>query len=100
MFWIKALNENVPAWQGAQPIVTLYESERQFAALKPKKDLLTERPNNEEREGWSYFVVPLAGNEMWERTGELPATLNYVTISVDSWGAPPLHVWIDGMSVR
>ncbi|MHB0958043.1 MAG: right-handed parallel beta-helix repeat-containing protein [Pirellulaceae bacterium] len=100
VFWIRALNENVPAWQGPQPIITLYESEQKFAKLTPKVDFLSARPNNEEREGWSYFVVPLAGNEQWERTGELPVTLNYVTIGCDSWGAPPLHIWIDGMSVR
>jgi parallel beta-helix repeat protein len=100
VFWIKAINENVPAWQGPQPIITLYESEQQFAVLTPKTDFLSSRPNNEEREGWSYFVVPLAGNEQWERTGAVPATLNYVTISCDSWGAPPLRIWLDGMSIR
>ena len=30
----------------------------------------------------------------------VPATLNYLTIGFDSWGAPPLWIWIDGMSVR
>jgi len=100
VFWIKAINENVPAWQGAQPVVTLYESEERFALFTPKDDLLSSRPNNEEREGWSYFVVPLAGDDRWERTGDLPAKLNYVTIGCDSWGAPPLRIWLDGISVR
>jgi hypothetical protein len=90
----------VPAWQGPQPIITLYESEQKFATLTPKTDFLSSRPNNEEREGWSYFVVPLAGNAQWERTGAVPVTLNYVTISCDSWGAPPLRIWLDGMSIR
>ena len=100
VFWIKAINENVPAWQGPQPIITLYESDQKFAVLTPKDDFLSSRPNNEEREGWSYFVVPFAGNEQWERTGDVPATLNYVTIGCDSWGAPPLRIWLDGMSIR
>ncbi|MHB8969113.1 MAG: NosD domain-containing protein [Pirellulaceae bacterium] len=100
VFWIRAINENVPAWQGPQPIITLYESEQKFAVLTPKTDFLSSRPNNEERDGWSYFVVPLAGDEQWERTGDLPVTLNYLTIGCDSWGAPPLQIWIDGMSVR
>ncbi len=100
VFWIKALNENVPAWQGPQPIVALHESEDQYAVFTPADDLLSSRPNNEEREGWSYFVVPLAGDAQWERTGDLPATLNYVTIGCDSWGAPPLRIWLDGMSIQ
>ena len=100
VFWIKAINENVPAWQGPQPIVTLYETEETYAVLTPTVDFLSSRPNNEEREGWSYFVVPLAGNEQWELKGDLPATLNYVTIGCDSWDAPPLRLWIDGLSLR
>ncbi|MCU0959454.1 MAG: right-handed parallel beta-helix repeat-containing protein [Pirellulaceae bacterium] len=100
VFWLRALNENLPAWQGPQPVVTLYESDERFAVLTPKQDLLSSRPNNEEREGWSYFVVPLAGNDQWERTGDLPKTLNFVTIGCDSWGAPPLQIWIDGMSLQ
>ena len=99
VFWVKAINENVPAWQGPQPIVTLYESEKKSAVLTPKADFMSARPNNEEREGWSYFVVPLAGDEQWERKGGLPATLNYVTIGFDSWGAA-LRIWLDGMSVQ
>ena len=37
VFWIKAINENVPAWQGPQPIITLYESDQKFAVLTPKE---------------------------------------------------------------
>jgi hypothetical protein len=100
VFWVKAIDENVPAWQGPQPVVTLYESDAKFALLTPKADLMSGRPNNEDREGWSYLVVPLAGSDQWERKGELPATLNYLTIGFDSWGAPPLWIWLDGMSLR
>jgi parallel beta-helix repeat protein len=100
VFWVKAIDENVPAWQGPQPVVTLYQSEKQFAVLAPKVDFMSARPNNEDREGWSYLVVPLAGSEQWERKGELPATLNWLTIGFDSWGAPPLWIWLDGMSIR
>jgi hypothetical protein len=100
VFWVKAINEHVPAWQGLQPVVTLYESEANFAALTPKTDLMSGRPNNEDREGWSYFVVPLAGSPEWDRKGGLPDRLNYVTLGFDSWGAPPLRIWIDGMGLR
>ena len=44
--------------------------------------------------------MPLAGNDKWKREGEVPATLNYLTIGFDSWGAPPLDIWLDGMSIR
>ncbi|MBN2559593.1 MAG: right-handed parallel beta-helix repeat-containing protein [Phycisphaerae bacterium] len=27
-------------------------------------------------------------------------TLNYLTIAFDSWGAPPLRIWIDGMALK
>jgi len=100
VFWVKAINENVPAWQGLQPIVTFYESEKEFAVLTPTADLMSARPNNEEREGWSYLVLPLAGSPQWKLEGDLPATLNYLTIGFDSWGAPPLRIWIDGMALK
>ena len=100
VFWIRATNANLPAWQGPQPIITLHESAETFATLTPTTDLLSARPNNEEREGWTYLVVPLAGNDKWKREGEVPATLNYLTIGFDSWGAPPLDIWLDGMSIR
>ena len=44
--------------------------------------------------------MPLAGDGQWQRKGELPATLNYLTIGFDSWGAPPLRIWLDGMGLR
>ena len=100
VFWIKAIDENVPAWQDMNPLVTLYESAEKSALLQPAVDLMSQRPNNEEREGWSYFVVPLAGNQLWKRTGPPLAVLNYLTIGFDSWGAPPLQIWIDGMALK
>lgn len=99
-FWIRAINENLPAWQSANPVVTLYESGDRFAVLTPNADLMSHRPNNEEREGWTYFTVPLEGNGGWKREGELPQSLKYLTIGFDSWGAPPLRIWIDGMALR
>jgi len=100
VFWLKVLNENVPAWQDLNPIVTLYESEKQFVRLTPKVDLLAQPPYNEAREGWYRFQVPLAGDEMWQRQGAELATINYLTLGFDSWGAPPLHIWVDGLAFR
>ncbi len=68
--------------------------------LRPAADFMSQRPNNEEREGWSYFAVPLAGSPEWKREGGELAVLNYLTIGFDSWGAPPLRIWIDGLAVK
>jgi len=98
VFWVKALNENVPAWQDVNPIVTLHSGESDAIRLAPRGDLLSQPPYNEAREGWTYFAVPLAGDAVWERTGSDCETIDYVTIGFDSWGAPPLRIWIDGLA--
>ena len=100
VFWIKAINENVPAWQDLNPIVTLYQADGKFVKLTPARDLLSQPPYNEAREGWTYFTVPLTGNELWKREGPELNTLNYLTIGFDSWGAPPLRIWIDGLAIK
>jgi parallel beta-helix repeat protein len=100
VFWIKAINENVPAWQDVNPLITLYESAEKSLVLRPAADLMSQRPNNEEREGWSYFAVPLSGDKSWLRDGKPIEVLNYLTIGFDSWGAPPLRIWIDGMAIK
>jgi parallel beta-helix repeat protein len=97
VFWVKVVNENVPAWQGPNPLITLYESAGRSVVLTPKADFLSQPFHNEEREGWRRFEVPLAGDEQWVREGPALATVNYLTIGFDSWGAPPLRIWIDGL---
>jgi hypothetical protein len=32
--------------------------------------------------------------------GELPATLNYVTIEFFPWGSMPVYVWLDDMTLK
>jgi len=99
VFWIKFLNENVPAWQNANPVVTLYESPSRFARLEAG-DLLSSPPYNEARDGWTYMVVPLQGDALWKREGADLATVNSLTLGFDSWGAPPLTIWIDGLAIK
>ena len=70
VFWIKSINENVPAWQNANPVVTLYESPTKFVRLEPRQDLLSNPPYNEARDGWTYITVPLQGDELWKREGD------------------------------
>jgi parallel beta-helix repeat protein len=97
VFWLKTINEHVPAWQDLNPIVTLHQSESRFVRLTPKRDLLSQPPYNEAREGWTYFAVPLAGDALWDRSGDEIETAHELTIGFDSWGAPPLQIWMDGM---
>jgi hypothetical protein len=99
VFWIKVQNENVPAWQGPNPVVTLHESDSRFISLTPKADLLSQRANNEEREGWSRFAVPLAGDANWVQRGEI-SRVNYITLGFDSWGTPAMNIWVDGMALQ
>jgi parallel beta-helix repeat protein len=98
VFWVKTINEHVPAWQDLNPLVTLHESDSKILRLTPRRDLLSQPPYNEAREGWTYFAVPLAGDATWERSGSDIETANYLTIGFDSWGAPPLRIWIDGLA--
>ncbi len=100
VFWIRSINENVPAWQNANPIVTLHESASRFIRLEPRKDLLSSPPYNEARDGWTYFSVPLEGDELWKREGSKITTVNFLTIGFDSWGMPPLRIWLDGLSIK
>ena len=100
VFWIKSINENVPAWQNANPILTLYESPSRFLRLEPRQDLMSSPPYNEARDGWTYFTVPLKGDDLWKREGHAIATVNFLTIGFDSWGAPPLRIWLDGLAIQ
>jgi len=100
VFWLKTRNENVPAWQDVNPPITLRGSGDEKMTLTPKGDFLSQPPYNEAREGWTYFAVPLAGNDDWKKSGELPAALRAIEIGFDSWGAPPLLIWIDGMGLK
>jgi hypothetical protein len=100
VFWFKGINENVPAWQDANPIVTFHETDEKLLRLMPQGDFLSSPPYNEAREGWYYFAVPLAGNGQWKREGSDITTANWLTIGFDSWGAPPLRIWLDGLALE
>jgi hypothetical protein len=99
MFWLKTINPNLPGWQDMNPVVTLHESDKRLQKLTPKIDLLSHPSYNEAREGWRYFEVPLAGNDQWQREGEIE-TINWLTIGVDSWGHEGLQLWIDGLGLE
>jgi parallel beta-helix repeat protein len=97
VFWLKTINTNIPSWQDANPIVTLYESDDKFARLTPAGDVVGNPPYIEARDGWLYVAVPLAGSKLWKRKGDIE-TINYVSIGFDSWGYGALTFWIDGLA--
>lgn len=99
-FWVKSINNNSASWQGPNPIITLISPGGETSTLTPKPGRLEQPPYNEAREGWTLYVVPLAGGRDWAREGSEIATAEAIAIGFDSWGAEPLRIWIDGLTIR
>lgn len=103
-FWLKTLNPNIPGFQNAGPVLRML-SARGHIELKPSKDanLLNDPPYSEARWLWTRFVIPLGGDERWQRTVAGEATLDRIdalSLSLDSWGATPFTVWLDGLAIE
>jgi parallel beta-helix repeat protein len=98
--WLKAINSDVTGWQGG-PFITLHGPAEQICHLEPAagRDLMRELQHNEEREGWRLLEIPLAGSDAWKRDGQLPQEIHAISIAFDSWGAPPLTIWLDGLAI-
>lgn len=96
-FWLKSINEDATGWQGG-PFVMLSDGNKSYR-IEPKegRDLMRESPYSESREGWRLWEIPLSGNESWEGIGELPTRLDRLSLAFDSWGAPTLRFWLDGL---
>ncbi len=100
VFWIKTINENIPAWQDVNPQIRVVGAKGGVMRLIPTRDWLGSPIATEAREGWTYFCVPLSGNQDWRRDGEHPADVKAIEMGFDSWGAPPLVIWIDGLGLQ
>lgn len=98
-FWLKAINADVTGWQGG-PFIVIHGQDGKLCHIEPQKgrDLMREIDHNEARDGWRRFEIPLQGDERWQRDGELPANARAISIAFDSWGAPPLRLWMDGLA--
>lgn len=98
-FWLKAINADVTGWQGG-PFIVIHGEGDKLCYIEPKKgrDLMREIDQNEARDGWRRFEIPLQGDERWQRDGDLPATAQAISLAFDSWGAPTLRFWIDGLA--
>ena len=96
VFWVKMLNNNIHAWKGLMPTVVIYESPTKFCLLRPNDD-----PKNWQGGiDWIHKTIPLHGNEVWKIEGEVPATMNWMTIEFFPWGVGPFQFWLDGMTVK
>lgn len=100
-FWLKAINSDPTGWQGG-PFVAIHGSDGLTAWIEPKegRDLMRELDNNEEREGWRRFEIPLNGDDRTRLIGKLPAKVKALSLAFDSWGAPPLRIKIDGLAIE
>ncbi len=103
-FWVKAQNPNIPGYQNAGPVVRFLTSAGQIE-LKPAKDgnLLNDPPFSEARWTWMPVVIPLAGDDAWQRTvtGDISLDrIDALSVSLDSWGGDPFEVWLDGLTVE
>jgi parallel beta-helix repeat protein len=101
-FWIKTQNPNIPGWQNAGPVITLFGKEGSYV-YKPAKDgnVLANAPFSEGRWTWLYMEIPLAGDARWTRRSAGTISLDRVEalgIGLDSWGGRPFSVWLDGLS--
>lgn len=99
VFWIKFQNENIPGWQGPNPVVEL-QGHQATLKLTPDIDRLAQPSEIEAREGWTRFEVPIATAPGWKRSGVAPQQIETLGLGLDSWGSDPLTVWIDGISFR
>jgi parallel beta-helix repeat protein len=103
-FWIRVQNPNVPSWQNTGPVVTL-ESSGGRAVYGPANggNALLDLKNSEDRWGWVFMEIPLAGGAGWkvDRTASFdPSHVRAVSIGLDSWGGTPFMVWLDGLVIE
>ncbi len=100
-FWLRSRNADVTGWQGG-PYVMIHGTDKSRCLLEPAPGRvpLRESPHSESRERWSYYEIPLAGDARWKREGTLPAAASAISLGFDSWGAPGLLLWIDGLALE
>ena len=100
-FWLKVVNADVTGWQGG-PFIVIHGDDGRQCYIEPKqgRDLMRELDHNEAREGWRLLEIPLNGDDSWQREGDLPNTAQAVSLAFDSWGAPTLRIWIDGLAIE
>ena len=100
-FWIRAANPNLPGFQNAGPVLWLYGRDGALK-IEPSKgrNLFGDLPFSEARWTWMPMEIPLKADAEWTAQESGKMDLAHVTalgISLDSWGAEPFTVWLDGL---
>lgn len=98
-FWLRYRNENLNGWQGPNPILTLIGENGTKRTLTPRAEVWNRPGVPEARGGWTRFAVPVAGGDGWDVQGDLAGRIRSLAIGIDSWGADPWTLWIDGLAV-
>ena len=100
-FWLKARNSDLTGWQGG-PFLFLEGSDGKRCWVEPAagKDLMREVEHPEQKMGWRLVQIPLSDQGKWQKSGELPERLQRIGLGFDSWGAPPLEIEIDGLTIE
>lgn len=101
VFWMKVINEDVTGWQGG-PFFVLHGENNSKCHIEPRQglDLMRQVDDNEGRDGWRRMEIPLQSNDKWQVDGPVPTQLRAISMAFDSWGAPTLRIWIDGLALE
>lgn len=101
VFWMKVINEDVTGWQGG-PFFVLHGDADEKCHIEPRPglDLMRQLEDNEGRDGWRRMEIPLSTSEQWQVEGTVPRSLKAISLVFDSWGAPTLRIWIDGLALE
>lgn len=100
-FWLKSINSDVTGWQGG-PFIVLHGADGTEVHIEPQmgRDFMRDMSDSEVREGWRLMEVPLSTTDTWKVDGMVPEDLQAISIAFDSWGAPPLDIWLDGLALE
>ncbi|MBI5866146.1 MAG: hypothetical protein HZB38_16880 [Planctomycetes bacterium] len=91
--WVYATNPN-GGFQNASPWVRLGNHHDGYIEWHPTWDILNSAIGT-----WVEFVIPIAGDGVWQRSAVGTPTLgaiNYIEIHADTWGAG-FDLWLDGV---
>ncbi len=92
-FWVWAENPNL-GFQNHSPWIRLHTTQQDYYEFRPDYDIL-----NDARGQWIEMVVPMTGDELWERSAVGSPSLGlvqWIEIHADTWGAG-FTLWIDGL---
>ena len=104
VFWLQAVNNNIPGFQEPGPVITLHGKDGAIK-IQPSggRNLLVGTPYSEARWTWMPVAAPLTADKDWvvATTGSVSlAKIDAVSIAFDSWGGDPFTIWLDGLAFQ